>query len=62
MTADQLTLADCDPAWADLTPKPATRRPRVRPSRPATRDLRHQDISRRRLNRIVDVPVVGEWL
>ncbi|MFF9175942.1 hypothetical protein [Streptomyces sp. NPDC014793] len=49
-----LPLGDCDPAWAAAEPR--------RPHRPVIRDLRHQHASRRRLNRIVDVPVVGNYL
>lgn len=65
MTATQLTLGDCDPAWNDLGPGQAARWARPRPSRrapaqPRTRDLRGQRISRK--HRIVDVPVVGDYL
>jgi len=57
MSAGQLALplGDCDPAWAAVA-EPARR------TRPVSRDLRHQHASRYRLTRIVDVPVVGDYL
>lgn len=54
----QLTLADCDPAWADLTPRPRRRPATSRPHR----DLYGQRLNRRKKYRITDVHIVGPWL
>ncbi|WP_432137623.1 hypothetical protein [Streptomyces sp. bgisy154] len=61
-TATQLTLADCDPTWADLpTRHTRPRRPRLL-DRPQMRDLHGQRITYSRKRRIADVPVAGNWL
>lgn len=55
--------ADCDPLWDDwdrLCDRGAEEL--YDPVDPRWHDLRHQGMSARRYHRIVDVPVVGEWL
>jgi hypothetical protein len=58
VTARQLTLGDCEPLWHDWD-QLCQRHAR---EREIERDLRHQGLTGRRKWRIVDVPVVGEWL
>lgn len=63
MTAGQLALGDCDPMWHDwdqLCQRGAEEL--ADPTDPRWRDLRHQGLHRRRKHRIVDVPVVGDYL
>lgn len=60
MTAGQLTLGDCDPAWNNLL-RPS-RAPRRAPIQRRSRDLAGQPITYSRKHRIVDVPIVGNWL
>lgn len=66
MTGTQLTLADCDPTWADLTPSRTGRTTRASKPRlldhTQMRDLHGQHITRSHKHRIVDVPIVGNWL
>jgi hypothetical protein len=63
VTADQLTLGDCDPMWSDwdqLCQRGAEEL--TDPIDPRWRDLRHQGLTARQYHRIVDVPVVGDYL
>lgn len=56
MTARQLALGDCDPAWQQLADQPHAPDGRLR------RDLRGQRLGHRTWRRIVTVRTVGEWL
>jgi hypothetical protein len=58
VTAGQLTLADCDPDWAEALGA----EPQHTPARRPHRDLRGQRLHRRKKYRITDVHVVGEYL
>lgn len=63
MTAAQPTLGDCDPMWHDwdqLCQRGAEEL--ADPVDPRWRDLRHQRIKPQQYHRIVDVPVVGDYL
>lgn len=60
MTATQLALGDCDPAWEPLS-HPSVERRRT-PARRPHRDLVDQLLTRTRKRRITDVPLVGEYL
>ena len=56
----QLSLGDCDPAWADLAGRGAEEL--HDPADPRWRDLRGQGLTARQYHRIEDVQVVGDWL
>lgn len=58
MTVGQLTLADCDPAWAEVLGTEQRRTPAKR----THRDLRSQRLHHRKKYRITDVKITGEWL
>jgi hypothetical protein len=60
MTADQLTLGDCDPTWADLCARGAGQLHDE--FDPRWRDLRHQGLSPMQIARTTDVHLVGEYL
>lgn len=61
-TAPRNVLVERADGTADVRPVRLlrTKQPRCRPDRPRLRDLRGQRINRK--HRIVDVPVVGDWL
>jgi hypothetical protein len=58
VTADQLTLGDCEPEWADVLAAADL----TDPVDPRWRDLRHQGLSAAQYARIADVQVVGDYL
>ncbi|MFG2352623.1 hypothetical protein [Streptomyces sp. NPDC048521] len=63
MTADQLTLGDCDPLWHDweqLCQRGAEEL--ADPTDPRWRDLRHQGLTAQQYHRIADVQITGDWL
>lgn len=63
MTANQLSLGDCDPMWSDW--EELCQRGSMgsaSSSAPRWRDLRHQGLTARQYHRIVDVHVVGDLL
>lgn len=62
MTADQLTLGDCDPMWHDWDQLCARGADASDPAEDLPYDLRHQGLSGRGKHRIVDVEITGEWL
>lgn len=59
MTATQLALGDCDPAWQPLWGDDERR---YLVTDPRWRDLRQQGLSPVQIARITDVPLVGEYL